>query len=39
MNITERGEFQQIEISHSLEIPVKDFINLYEKYSAKRNSF
>ena len=34
-----KRELQQIAISHSSEIKIEDFINIYRKYTAEPNSF
>ena len=34
-----KRELQQILISHSSEIKIEDFINIYRKYTAEPNSF
>ena len=37
--IPNKGELQQIAQNHSSDFKMKDFINIYEKYSTELNSF
>ena len=39
MEISNKGELQQIAFNHSLDIDFKDFMNLYKKYTTKPYSF
>ena len=39
MNIRNKRQFQQILFNHSSDIDLKDFMNLYKKFTAKPCSF
>ena len=39
MKISNKREFQQIELNHSSDINSKDFIKIYKKYIAEPYSF
>ena len=39
MRIPNKKELQQIEVNHSSDIVFKDFIKIYKKCIAKKNSF
>ena len=39
MKIPNKRELQQLTLNHSSDIDFKDFINIYEKYTAKPYSF
>ena len=39
MKIPNKRELQQIVFNHSSDIDLKDFMNLYKKYTAKPYSF
>ena len=39
MNIRNKRQFQQILFNHSSDVDLKDFMNLYKKFTAKPCSF
>ena len=39
MKIPNKREFQQVELNHSSDINSKDFIKIYNKYTAEPYSF
>ena len=39
MKVPNKRELQQIVFAHSLDIDFRDFMNLYEKFTAKTYSF